>query len=81
MTDPRPSSDATRAMRMDNGASVADWLATAACAARVAAMYLEDVRAGVAGSGKLVEARAQLAEALEECDAVLARVRYAEVSS
>ena len=65
---------AARAWRMDNGATVADWLGTSAVAARVGAMYLEDVRSGVAGSGKLLEARAQLAQALEECDAVIARI-------
>lgn len=59
---------------MPNGASVADWLGTASAAAQLGSQYLADVRNGVAGSGKLDEARTQLSQALSETEAVLARL-------
>lgn len=64
----------TRAWRMANGATVADWLGTASTAASLGAMYLADVRSGVAGSGRLHDAREQLAQSLRECDAVIVRI-------
>ncbi len=63
-----------RSLKMENGASVADWLGTAATAAKVAGMYLDDVRNGVAGAGKLIEARAQAMQTVAECDAIIARL-------
>lgn len=68
-----PPRDA-RSLRMDNGATVSDWLGTAATAASLASMYLHDVRNGVAGAHKLIEARAQLVQALYETDEVLSRI-------
>lgn len=64
----------SRTLNMGNGATVADWLGTAEVAAKVGAMYLADVRNGVAGAGRLQDARAQLTQALEELDAVLERL-------
>lgn len=63
-----------RDFTMDNGATVSDWLGTAATAAKVAGMYLEDVRNCVAGLDKLLEARAQAVQAVEEIDAILVRL-------
>lgn len=68
------ASIAARAWRMPNGASVADWLGTASVAAQLASQYLADVRNGVAGSGRLIDARAQLTQSIEECDAILTRL-------
>ncbi len=63
-----------RTHQMPNGATISDWLGTAAAAARVAAMYLDDVRLGVAGTGKLNEAREQLEQAIAEVDAIKAEL-------
>ncbi len=63
-----------RTHKMPNGATVSDWLGTAATAAKVAGMYLDDVRLGVAGSGKLNDAAEQLEQAAEELRAIKAEL-------
>jgi hypothetical protein len=62
---------------MANGATVADWLGTAATAASVASMYLHDVRNGIAGAGKLLEARELLSQALYEADELISFIAEA----
>lgn len=53
---------------MPNGASVRDWLGTAATAARVGALYIEDVRDGTTQYhlATLDNAETQLVQALDE---------------
>jgi hypothetical protein len=52
---------------MPNGATVADWLGTAASAARAAAMHIEDVRGvGTAYRPDAFTSRAKLAKATEQ---------------
>jgi hypothetical protein len=55
-------------LKLHNGASVSDWLGTAATAARVAAAFCEDVRAGRTSTVRLDLARAEeeLIQALDE---------------
>ena len=62
---------------MPNGASVADWLGTAATAARVAAMHLDAVRNGKspASDAELALACVHLELARAEVVAVRAEVR------
>jgi hypothetical protein len=71
---------------MPNGASIADWLGTAASAARGAAWYIEDVRGaetehqrkvGTARM-KLRKAMEQLKQAQSEIEAVLLYTRGEE---
>ncbi len=64
----------TRTHKMPNGATVSDWLGTAATAARVAGMYLDDVRLGVAGAGKMLDAQDQLRQAIEGIQAIQAEL-------
>lgn len=67
-----------RALRMDNGATVSDWLGTAAVAAGVARMYLHDVRNGVSGAHRLILARESLVQATAEVDAILRRLAQSD---
>jgi hypothetical protein len=66
---------------MPNGASIADWLGTAASAARVAADHIEDVRGGVStriSRAKLRKAVEQLQQALSEIQTVTLYTRGEE---
>lgn len=67
---------------MHNGASVKDWLGTAACAARVGAMLIEDVRSGAARphliERDLTRAAAELEQAATELRQARDRVPLAD---
>lgn len=63
---------------MPNGAVVSDWLGTAATAARVGAMHIEDVRKSQATNplNRLIHAEGELMQALTELRTVKAYCAY-----
>ena len=75
-----------RALKMSNGASVSDWLGTAATAAKVAAMRLEDVPnadANLDGANlrwSVNVAIANLRQSISECENIIDRLAESDAA-
>ena len=69
-----------RALKMSNGASVSDWLGTAATAAQSAAMRIHGVRDGIGGVYDLNLALDYLRQSISECEDIIGRLAESDAA-
>ena len=63
-----------RNLVMPNGATISDWLGTAATAAQLAAMRLNGVRDGIGGVYDMNIAIDYLRQSISECEDIIGRL-------